>query len=123
MLVCLRVDIGWSRSRAAAVVRVSEKLEPCLDVRVAWIQFSSPLVRVEGIVDLVVTTLVQSAEVIPDLGDKWVKANSPRVGVQSISVLVDLVVEHTNGAPEGGIASITVDSLLVRLVSLRILGL
>lgn len=77
VLVCLRVNIGWSRSRAAAVVRVPEKLEPRLDMRVAWVQLSSPLVRVKGVVDLIVTTLVQSAKVIPDFGDEWVQADSP----------------------------------------------
>lgn len=124
MLVLLRVDIGGHRSSTGAIVgAVSEKLKPCLDVGVAWIQLSSPLVGIQSIVNLVVAALVQCAKIVPNLRDEGIQADSTRICVQSIPVLINLVVKHTDGAPEGRIATIAVDSLLVRLVCFRILGL
>jgi hypothetical protein len=63
----------------------------------------------------------QSTQVIPDLGNIRVQPNCPRIGVECVTILVDLVIEHTNGAPERGIPAVTVNGLLVGLISLRIL--
>jgi hypothetical protein len=63
----------------------------------------------------------QSAEVVPDFGNVRVQSDGTRVGIQSIPVLVDLVIQDTNGAPECWVAPVTVDSLLVGLVRFRIL--
>lgn len=63
----------------------------------------------------------QSSQVVPNLGNVWIQANGTRVGVESVTVLIDLVIEHTNGAPKGRVASITVHGLLVGFVSLWIL--
>lgn len=38
----------------------------------------------------------QSAEIVPHFGDVRVEADGTRVGIQGITILVDLVVQHTN---------------------------
>lgn len=63
----------------------------------------------------------QSAEIIPNLGNIWVQANGSRVRIESIPILVDLVIQHTNTAPKCWIPAITVNGLLISLVCLRIL--
>lgn len=63
----------------------------------------------------------QSSEVVPNLRDIGVQADSARVSIERIPVLVDLVVKNTNGAPERRVPAITVDGLLVSLVRLRVL--
>lgn len=63
----------------------------------------------------------QSSKVIPDLRDVGVQADSTRVRIEGIPVLVNLVVQDTDGAPEGWVAAVAVDSLLVCLVGFRIL--
>ena len=60
----------------------------------------------------------QSAKVVPNLRDVGVEANGSGVCVEGVAILVDLVVQDAYGAPECGIASVTVDCLLVGLVSL-----
>lgn len=120
----------------------AKKLEASFDVWVTWIQLRCPLVGVQGISDLVVARLVlhaelvisytyeksrlslktyQSAEIVPDLRNVRVQANSPRVRVQSISVLVDLVIQDTDGAPKSGILPIAIHSLLVGFICFWIL--
>lgn len=63
----------------------------------------------------------QSAEVIPDLRDERVQPDGSAVCIQGVSVLVDLVVQHTNGAPEGWVAAVPIYSLLICFVCLGIL--
>lgn len=63
----------------------------------------------------------QSSEIIPNLGDERVQADGARVRIQGISVLINLVVQHADRAPECGIPPITVHGLLVCLVCLRVL--
>lgn len=41
-----------------------------------------------------------------------------RVGIERVEELIDIVVEHTDGAPECRILSVAVHSLLISLVSL-----
>lgn len=65
----------------------------------------------------------QSPQIIPDFRNVRIQTDSTRVGVQRIAVLVDLIVEHTNGAPEGWVPSITIDGLLVSFVGLGVFGL
>ena len=59
----------------------------------------------------------QCAKVVPNLGDVGVEANGSGVRIKRVSVLVDLVVQDSDGAPECRIASVTVDCLLVGLIS------
>lgn len=134
--------LGSSRWWAAIGTTRAKKLEASFDVRVTWIQFCRPLVGVQGISDLVVARLVlhtalvtsytykksryslktyQSAEIVPDLRNVRVQANSPRVRVQSISVLVDLVIQDTDGAPKSGILPIAIHGLLVGFICFWIL--
>ena len=60
----------------------------------------------------------QCTEVVPNLGDIRIEADGARICIKRITILVYLVVKDTDRAPEGGIASIPVDCLLVGFVSL-----
>jgi len=71
-------------------------LQAGFDVRVLRVELRSPLVGIKCVADLVVAGLVQSTQVVPNLRDKGIQANSPRVCVEGIPILVDLIVEHTN---------------------------
>jgi hypothetical protein len=137
------VNIGWNRRllwRSAAVGLSTEQLQARLDVRVRWVELGRALIGIQGIRDLVVARLVlfsasvcvrhckaqwkethQSAEIVPNLGDPRIEPNRTRIRVESVPVLVDLVVEHTDRAPEGGIAAIAIHSLLVGFVGLVVL--
>lgn len=90
-------------------------------MRVVGIQFSSSLVSIQGIANLVVARLIQGAKVVPNLRDKGVESDGPRVGIQGVAILVDLIVQDTNRTPEGGVPAIAIDGLLVGLVSLGVL--
>ena len=124
-LIRLRVDI--LRQRCASLVGKAigglafEQRQACLDVDVCGIKISSTSVRIERVAGLIVARLIQSAKVVPDFRNVGVEANSTRVCVERITVLVDLVVEHTDRTPECRIAAIAVHSLLVGFVSLGIL--
>jgi hypothetical protein len=98
-----------------------EQRETGFDVHVGWVKLGSSGVSIQSVVGLVVARLIQSTEIVPDLGDVGVEADGPRVSIQSIAILVDLIVQHTDGAPEGRVATITVDGLLVGLIGLGIL--
>lgn len=63
----------------------------------------------------------QCAEVIPHFRNERVEPNGARVRVQRISVLIDLIVQDTDGAPEGRVTTLAVDRLLVGLVCFGIL--
>jgi hypothetical protein len=124
-LIRLRVDI--LRQRRASLIRQAigglpfEQRQACLDMDVCGIKVSSASVRIERVAGLVVARLVQSAKVVPDFGNVGVEANGTRVRVERITVLVDLVVEHTDRTPECWVAAIAVHSLLVSFVSLGVL--
>ena len=62
----------------------------------------------------------QSPEIVPDFGDIRVQANCSGIRIEGIPVLVDLIVKHTNGAPEGGITAIPINRLLVSFVRFRV---
>lgn len=63
----------------------------------------------------------QSSEVIPDLREEGIETDCPRVRVKGIPVLVDLVIEDSNRAPEMRVPTVTIDGLLIRLVRLGVL--
>ncbi len=86
---------------AALSLGVAEQLETLLDLRVVGIEVGCALVRMDGVADLVVASFVQAAKVEPDFRDVRIETDGTRVGIQCIAVLVDLVVENTDGAPEG----------------------
>lgn len=106
---------------ATATAARTEKLETSLDVRVTRVELCCSLICIEGVGDLIIAGFVQSAEIVPHFGDVRVEANGTRVGIQGITILVDLVVQHTNRAPERGVLAITVHGLLVCLVRFWVL--
>lgn len=125
-LVSLRMNVLRNGSvalvgSAGRTLAVLKKLETGLDVDIGRIQVGSTLVSIERISCLVVARLVECTEIIPHLGNVGVEPNGTRVGIERIAVLVDLVVEHTNAAPESRVASVAVDSLLVSLICLGVL--
>jgi hypothetical protein len=63
----------------------------------------------------------QCAKIIPYFRDVRVQANGSGICVKSIPVLVDLVVQHSDRAPEGRVLAVAIDCLLVGLVRLGIL--
>jgi hypothetical protein len=51
----------------------------------------------EPILDLLKQSYTyQCAEVVPDFGDVGVQSNCPGVCVECITVLVDLIIKHSN---------------------------
>jgi hypothetical protein len=124
-LVGLRVNI--LRQRCTSLVRKAvgglalEQRQAGLDVDICRIKVRGTGIGVKRIACLVVAGLVQRAKVIPDLRDVRVEADGTRVCVKRIAVLVDLVVQNTNRAPECWIATVAVHSLLVGFVGLRVL--
>ena len=124
-LIRLWVNVLWKRS-IALVWQTGGRLtlqqsQTSLDVNIGGVELCGSGVGIERVVGLVVTRLVQSTKIVPNLGDVWVQTNGAGVSVKSIAVLVDLVVQDTNGAPESWIPAVAVDSLLVSLVCLWIL--
>lgn len=97
--------------------------QPVLNALVGRIQLRRSLIGIKSIVRLVVARLVESSQVVPNLGNVRVEANSTGVGVQGIAVLVDAVVKNADGAPECRITAIAVHRLLICLICLGILFL
>jgi hypothetical protein len=137
ILIRLRVDI----LRCGGVVLIpsgtsttSKELQTSFDVGVGRVQFCRTGVGIKSIGGLVVARLVlggistfmcnerqqtyQCAKVVPDLRDVGVEPNGTGISIECVPVLVDLVVQDTDGAPECGIAAVTVDCLLVGFVRL-----
>lgn len=100
---------------------ILEELQTSLDVNVRGVEVGSALVRVKRVGCLVVARLVQGSKIVPNLRDVGVEPDGARICVQCVTVLVDLVVQHTNAAPECRVAPVTVDRLLVSLVRLGVL--
>ena len=91
--VGLCIHFLWLRRHATrTTIVLTQVLEALLDVGVVGIEIRGPLIGVDSIADLVVARLVQRAEVVPDLTDVWVDADGLAVGVQRVSVLVDLEI-------------------------------
>jgi len=88
---------------------------------VCRVELCSSGVRVERIIGLVVTRLVECAKIIPNFRYVRVQADCARVSVESIAVLIDLVIQNTNRAPKSGVSAIAIDSLLVCLIGLWVL--
>lgn len=65
-------------------------------------------------------TIYQCAQVVPDFRDVRIQSNSAGISVKSIPVLVDLVVQDTDRAPEGWVAPIAINRLLVCFVRFRV---
>ena len=63
----------------------------------------------------------QCSQVVPHLGDVRVEAYGAGVCIKCISVLVDLVVQNANRAPECRVPPIAINGLLIGLIRLGIL--
>lgn len=61
----------------------------------------------------------QRAKVVPNLGDEGIQADRARVCIKCVPVLVDLVIEHTDRAPECRVPTVSIYRLLIGLISLR----
>lgn len=96
--------------------------QPGAHRRVLVVEGQRSLVGVDSVGELVVAGLVEGAEVVPHFGEVRVGADGSGVGVEGVVVLVDLVVEHADGAPESWVAAVAVDGLLVGLVGFAVLG-
>jgi hypothetical protein len=116
----LRVPTWWRGSLTGRTTG-PEILQAGLDMGILRIQVGGPLVSIQSIVDLVVARLVKSSQVIPDFADIRIKSDGSRVSIKCVPVLVDLVVEHSDRAPECRVASVPVDSLLISLVCFGVL--
>jgi hypothetical protein len=114
------VDINrlWGCSQLLTVLRLLQHLKSLPDCGVGLVQLSGSSIGIDGVRDLVVARFVQTSKIEPDFTDVGIESDRSRVGVQGVSVLVDLVIEYTDRAPEGGVAAVSVDCLLVRFVGL-----
>lgn len=63
----------------------------------------------------------QSSKVVPDLGNVRVQAYCAGICIKCISVLVDLVIQNANRAPECRVPPVSVDRLLIGLIRFWIL--
>jgi hypothetical protein len=95
-----------------------QKLQAVLDRSVAGVKLGSAGIGVNGIGNLVVARLVERTQIVPHFRNVRVQADGARVGVERVAVLVDLVVQHTDRAPKGGITAVPIDGLLIRFVRL-----
>lgn len=60
----------------------------------------------------------QCSQVVPHFRNVGIEADGTRVCVEGVAVLINLVVQHADGAPECGVAPVAVNGLLVGLVRL-----
>jgi hypothetical protein len=63
----------------------------------------------------------KSPQIIPDLRYPGVQTDCAGVRIKCVAVLIYLIVKHTNRAPERGVPSVPIHSLLVRFVGLGVL--
>lgn len=63
----------------------------------------------------------QCSKVVPDFGDVRIEAYRTGIRIECISVLVDLVIQDTNRAPERRVPAVAVHGLLIRFIRLGIL--
>ena len=80
------------------------------------VEFCCSFVGINSIADLIVAGFIQASQVEPDFTDVGVEADRSGVGIESVTVLVDLIVQYSDRAPEGGISTVSVDSLLICFV-------
>lgn len=121
--VCGRMHIlrtGSGGHGASGGLDLFEHAKPSLDGLIVGIEIGCSGIRVDGVADLIIAALIETSEIEPDFGDVRVDANGARVSVEGIAVLIDVVVEDADAAPEGRIATVPIDRLLVGLVCLLV---
>lgn len=95
---------------------IAQQVKPGLYDRVTRIQIMRTCIGVNRVIDLIVAGLVEAAKVEPDFRDERVKSDRSRIRVKGIPILIDLVIEYPDRAPESGILSVSINGLLVRFV-------
>lgn len=109
-----RVGVGsWGRHTRGE--RLLEKLEALGDLGVCRRQLGGASIGVDSVRDLG-ARFIQCSQVVPHLGHLWVDPDGPRVGVHGVTVLLHLIVQDANGAPECGVSVVAVHGLLVGLI-------
>ena len=63
----------------------------------------------------------QSPKIVPDFRYVRVQADRSGIRIEGIPVLIDLVIQHANGAPKRRVATISINRLLVGFIRLGIL--
>jgi len=109
------------RKLSTSMLCSSEKLKTLGDGNIVRIKFCSTSISINGVSNLIVAALVETAEIKPDFRDIGINADSTRVGVKRISKLIDLEVKDTNRTPESRIAAIPIHSLLISFICLIVL--
>ena len=70
---------------------------------------------------VVVKQTDQCPKIVPNFGDVGIKSDCSGICIKCIAVLVDLVIQYADGAPECRVAPISVDRLLIGFVGFGIL--
>lgn len=68
------------------------------------------------------TAFIQGTQVVPNFGDIGIEADSTGISIHGVAKLIHLIIQYTDGAPEGGISSISIHGLLVSIICLTILS-
>jgi len=115
----LRTRCSWQLTSSS--LSILEKLEALCNGGVTRIQLARSGIGIDGVSDLVIATFIQATEIEPHFGNVWINADGSRIGVEGVTELVNLEVQDSDRTPEGWVASISVDCLLVCLVGFVIL--
>jgi hypothetical protein len=119
--VCSWIDVlrtRCSRKLTTGCLSILQKLQTLCNGNIAGLKLCCTGICVDGVRDLIVAAFVQ---IKPDFGDIGIDADSTRISINTITILVDLEIEDADRAPEGRIATILVDSLLAGFICLVIL--
>ena len=68
----------------------------CAMARLLRIQFCCTGVCVDVVGESIVAAFVQAPKIKPDFGDVGIDADTTRVGIESVTVLIDLKIKHAN---------------------------
>ena len=108
-------------------------------MHIVRIKVSGPRVRIKRVTCLVIARFVlqhelatvqsvedndgahQSAEIVPNFRNVGIESDRPGVRIQCVAVLVNLVIEYTDRAPKGWVATISIYCLLIGFVGFGIL--
>jgi hypothetical protein len=98
-----------------------KQIQSFLDDDISRVELLGTDIRIHGILDLLITTLVQRPEIKPHFGNVRVEADRTGISIERVLELVDLEVEHADRDPKRRIAAVAVDGLLIGLVRLVVL--
>lgn len=111
----------WRRRQGRTVcLMISNLAKPIGHDRIRRLELQCPLVCVDSVRHLVVARLVESSKVEPDLAEVRVYPDRPRIRIECIVKLINVVVQHTDRTPERWVLAVPINSLLISFVSLAI---